>query len=531
MIADCFNLATLFESLASVIPESTALVCGSRRLTYRELDARATRLASAWRALGVGRGSHIGLYLYNNTEFVEAMIAAFKLRAVPININYRYVAGELTYLLDNADIELLVYQRELGTRVSVARSGAPGLKHLVHVEDQSGVEAGGWEFEALLAAGDPDATFGLRSGDDRYILYTGGTTGMPRGVEWRHEDVFYAALQGGAPGGDPYDRPEQVAENVFPDGGMNMHPAPPLIHGASQFAAWIAFFTGGKVALVPGKSFDPMASARLIQEESITVLQLVGDAMARPLAEAMDLVRPDVSSMMCLTSAGAILSREVRLHLERLLPDAMVMNNFGASETGHQGSALYEAPDAKPRWMLDATTAVLDDNGAPVLPGSGVTGRLARSGRIPQGYYKDPEKTARTFLTIAGVRWVVPGDLATVDAEGGIVILGRGAVCINSGGEKVFPEEVEEALKGHPSVYDAVVVGVPDARWGERVEALVQIRAGHDAPDDVLDAWARTRVAAYKAPRRYHRLVQIERHPSGKPDYRWALEHARAADS
>lgn len=529
MTADCFNLATLFESIAAAVPQSTALVCGSTRRTYAELDARANRLASSWQAAGIGAGDHVGLYLYNSAEFIEAMIAAFKLRAVPININYRYVAAELSYLLDNADIKALVYQADLAPRVAEALALMPRVEALYAVggpvEDGRTVP-----FETAMQAGNPEARFGPRSGRDTYIIYTGGTTGMPRGVVWHHEDLFYAGLQGGAPGGDPYERPEQVAENVFPEGGMNMHPAAPLIHGASQFASWISFFTGGKVCLVPGRSFDARASAHLIQDECITVLQLVGDAMARPLAEAMEEIRPDVSSMMCLTSAGAILSKNVRVQLEQLLPDAMVMNNFGASETGHQGSAMYDDADAKPKWALDQYTTVLDDHGAVVQAGSGLTGRLARSGRIPQGYYKDPVKTAATFLEINGTRWVVPGDMATIDETGAIVILGRGAVLINTGGEKVFPEEVEEALKGHPAVYDAVVVGVHDARWGERVEALIQLRPDAQASDEALDAWTRARVAGYKVPRGYHRIAQIERHPSGKPDYRWAQELARKAN-
>lgn len=524
------NLATIYESLARAIPDSTAVVCGDRRLTYRELDQRANRLASWWRAQGIGPDDHIGLLLYNSAEFLEAMLAALKLRAVPINVNYRYVAHELEYLFDNADLVGLVYQGELAPEVRPALARSPRVRTLLWLGEGDGPTPG-TPFEAAMAAGSPEVEWGARSGTDRFVIYTGGTTGMPRGVEWHQQDLFYAALQGGAPGGDPYERAEQVAENVSPDGGMNMHPAPPLIHGASQFASWIAFCTGGKVVLVPGKSFRAEETARVLEEEDITVMQIVGDAMALPIVDELE-ARPRRLDMLgCITSAGAILSGEIRRRLERLVPDTMIMNNFGASETGHQGTAFYDEPDAKPKWFMDDRTLVLDDEGHPVVPGSGVVGRLARKGWIPQGYYKDAAKTAATFPTIHGVRYVLPGDQATVDADGNIVFLGRGAMCINTGGEKVYPEEVEEALKDHPDVQDAVVVGVPDPRWGERVVALVEPRAGVTADPAALEAWCRTKVAGYKVPRRLLLLDKIERHPSGKPDYRWAKEAAVAATS
>lgn len=528
-----FNLATIYESLARAIPDSTALVCGERRLTYRDLDLRANRLADSWRRRGLGEGSHIGLLLYNSAEFIEAMLAALKLRAAPINVNYRYVAEELGYLFDNADLDALVYQRNLADRVRAALPRRPAMRELLWVaagevgeEDAAAI---GEDFEAAMAAGAAEVEWGPRSGDDRYLIYTGGTTGMPRGVIWRQEDLFYAGLQGGAPGGEPYQRASEVAENVSPEGGMNMHPAPPLIHGASQFASWISFCTGGKVALVPGRSFDAARTCAILEEEAISVMQIVGDAMALPIVEDLERQPRALPGIVCVTSAGAILSGEIRRRLERCLPDTMIMNNFGASETGHQGTAFYETPESKPRWIMDERTTVLGPDDHPIEAGSGVVGRLARSGRLPQGYYKDPEKTARTFVTLHGTRYVLAGDLATIDAEGSIQFLGRGAMCVNTGGEKVFPEEVEEALKDHPDVADAVVVGVPDPRWGERVEALVRPREGAPLAVEALEAWCRGRVAGYKVPRRFHVLVHIERHPSGKPDYRWAKDVAVAA--
>jgi acyl-CoA synthetase (AMP-forming)/AMP-acid ligase II len=516
-----FNIADLFESVADAIPQKEAVVCGGRRLSYAALDERATRLANHLATVGIGPGSHIGLFLYNGTEYLEAMLAAFKLRAVPININYRYVADELRYLLRNADVAALVYQPELAARVG-AVADLPKLGTRIPV---------GEAYEAALAAASPARNFGARSGDDLYIIYTGGTTGMPRGVMWRQEDVFFSGLQGGNPGGEPIERAEQLAPLAASgDRALIFLPAAPFIHGAAQWAALIGLFSGGKVVLAPGPSFNARAVCELVAREQVTTLTLVGDAMAGPLGDVLTEAGAtwDTSSLMVIASAGAILSQTVKDKLQAALPHALILNNFGASETGHQGTALPE--DKRLRFYMDATSTVLDDQGKPIVPGSGVVGRLARSGRVPLGYYNDPEKTAATFLNIDGKRWSVPGDLATIDEDGLITVFGRGAVCINSGGEKIFPEEVEETLKAHPAVLDAVVVGVPDERWGERVAALVQARPGSPPTAAELDAHCRTRIAGYKVPRALHLVPEILRHPSGKPDYRWAKSMAVAAE-
>jgi acyl-coenzyme A thioesterase PaaI-like protein len=347
---------------------------------------------------------------------------------------------------------------------------------------------------------------------------------------WQHRDVFFAGLQGGNPGGEPLARPQELAALAKSgDKALNFLPAAPFIHGAAQWAALIGLFGGGKVVVSPGPRFDAARIASLIAGEQVTTLTLVGDAMARPLAEALAAEpAPDTSSLMVLASAGAILSRSVQEELTRLLPNTLILNNFGASETGHQGNASPDDQGARPRFYMGDTTSVLDENLRPIAPGSGVTGRLARRGRIPVGYYNDPEKTAATFVTVDGARWVVPGDLARVEADGAITVLGRGAVCINSGGEKIFPEEVEEALKAHPQISDAVVVGVPDERWGERVVALVEPRPAARPTLEELDAHCRPRIAGYKIPRELHLVVEMVRHPSGKPDYRWAKAEAIA---
>jgi 3-oxocholest-4-en-26-oate---CoA ligase len=332
-----YNLADLFESLADAIPDRIALVSAPHRLTFAQLDRRANRFANALRARGVKAGDHVGLYVYNGAEFVEAMIGCFKLRAVPININYRYVEEELAYLLTNADVVAVVSQRELSPRVTRVAAGVPTLKLRVWVEDGSSEEPGeGIEYEKLLASADESRDFGPRSGDDHYIIYTGGTTGMPRGVMWRHEDVFFAGLQGGNPGGDPVERAELVASQARErDAPMIILPAAPFIHGAAQWAAWIALLTGGKVVLSPGRSFDPDDVVRLIEAEGVLVINLVGDAMARPFAAALRAAagKRDLSSLMVITSAGAILSETVKTEIAELAPGAMVLNAFPSATT------------------------------------------------------------------------------------------------------------------------------------------------------------------------------------------------------
>jgi 3-oxocholest-4-en-26-oate---CoA ligase len=532
-----FNIADLFESLADAIPDRPALVCGDRRLTYAELDVRATRLANALRARGVKAGDHLGLYLYNSAEFVEAVFAAFKLRAVPININYRYVDDELSFLFRNADLVALLHQRELTPRVAAVAAGVPALRTFVAVEDGSDHDLaplGAARYEDLMAGASAARDFGPRSGDDHYIIYTGGTTGMPRGVIRRHEDVFFAGLQGGNPGGAPIESPEELGPAARDrEAPITMLPAAPFIHGAAQWAAIIGLFTGGKVVVAPGRRYDARLICRLIAAEGVNTITVVGDAMARPLVEALS--EPgaayDMSSLMVLVSAGAVLSENVKEELQALLPHAMVLNSFGATEAGHQGTTYPGgSPRAtgRPTFFMDDSNTVLGDDLRPLEPGSGVVGKLARRGRLPIGYYNDPEKTAATFPTIDGERWVLPGDLATIEADGQITVFGRGAVCINSGGEKIFPEEVEAVLKAHPAVEDAVVVGLPDDRWGQRVAAVVQPRPGAEVTLALLDAHCRASIAGYKVPRQLRVVPEIVRHPSGKPDYRWAREAALA---
>ncbi len=512
-----FNLADLFESFAAAFPDRLALVSGSTRLTYAQLNERGTRLANHWRAHGIGPGDHVGLYLFNGHEYVEAMLAAFKLRARTVNVNYRYVAAELADVVARAEVVAIFHEPELAGEVDAIDHGQFRLRMVR-----------GPDYEASLASASTATDFPERSEHDEFILFTGGTTGRPQGVIWRHVDLFYAALQGGQPGGEPFATAAEMAPKLAGyGGGIHIHTAAPLIHGSSQLACWIAFMNGGMAGLIPGRSFNPEASLDLCAAEEIHTFNLVGDAMALPLVDALaaNPGRWDLSQLSVIASAGAVLSGHVRARLEELIPNTMVLNNFGASETGHQGSAFYEG--GKPMWVMDEShTAVLDENLDPVVPGSGQVGRIARYGHIPLGYYKNAEKTATTFFEKNGVRFVLPGDMATVSDDGTLIFLGRGSVCINTGGEKVFAEEVEEALKHHPDVFDSVVVGVPDPRWGERVEALVTLRPGATPTIAELEAFCRTRVAGYKTPRRIWVVTDLNRQPSGKADYRWAKAHA-----
>ena len=511
-----FNLADLWEIVVDAVPEREAIVCADRRFSYAETDARANRLAHALAEDGVGPGDNVGLWLYNGVEYLEGMIACFKLRAVPVNVNYRYVEDELRYLFDDADLAAVVHEPEFAEKLDAVRGDVPSLRAAI---------AAGDDYEKALASASDARDFGPRSADDLYILYTGGTTGMPKGVMWRHEDVFFGAFQGGNPGGGGIERPELVAESAR-RGRTRTLPACPFMHGTAHWMAFSTFYTGGTVVISPDHHLDPEGLWQLIADEQVSFLVIVGDAFARPLVEALERGgndRWDLSGLSVILSGGAILSPSVKAALVHLLPSTLLVDGYGASETGGQGQMIAGAADAShPRFYVTDDTKVLDDDGAPVTPGSGVVGRLARRGRIPLGYHKDPEKTAATFPVIDGVRWAVPGDMATVEADGTITLFGRGSVSINTGGEKVYPEEVEGALKAHPSVFDAVVVGVPDERWGEVVTAVVQPREGAVPTLDDLAEHSRALIAGYKVPRRLVLVEQVVRSPSGKPDYRWA---------
>jgi len=525
-----FNLADLFEAAADAFGEREYLVAEGERRTYAELEARANRLAHHLAGVGIGRGDHVGIYAYNSVEWVETAWAVFKLRAVWININYRYVADELRYLFSNADLKALVLQRGFAPRVAELLPELPTLRHLLVVEDgsdEADPRADAAHYEEALAAASPERDFGPRSPDDLYILYTGGTTGLPKGVVWRHEDVFYA-LGGGT---DPFTseratRPQQMVEKGLAGSPLTHFPIAPLMHGATQWSVMGQSFVGSKVVLVA--RFEPGAVWRLIGQEKVNTLMMTGDAMAKPLVEALD--EPgadyDLSSLVAVVSTAALFSAPVKDQFFEKLPHIMITDAIGSSETGNNGMTVLApgqtAMKSGPTVRRVGQTVVLDEEHRPVEPGSGVTGKIARSGDIPVGYYNDPVKTAEVFITVDGVRYAIPGDFATVEADGSITLHGRGSVVINSGGEKIYPEEVESAVRSHPDVMDAIVVGAPDERWGQTVAAIVQPRVGRAPTLESIQEHCRQSIAGYKVPRRLHTVVTVQRAPSGKPDYPWA---------
>ncbi|WP_097971824.1 acyl-CoA synthetase [Streptomyces sp. gb14] len=536
-----YNLADLFESVVDAVPDREALLYvnhpgtgAERRLTYAELDAAANRIAHHLIDAGIRPGEHLGLHLYNGVEYLQTVLGALKARIVPVNVNYRYVEEELVYLYRDADLAALVFDGEFDERVAAAAPQAPGLRHLVRVGPAAPTADPGpaaVPFAEAEASGSPDRGFAQRSADDQFIIYTGGTTGMPKGVMWRQEDLFFSGLGGGAPTGEPVKTPQELAERVAAGGdGITFFPTPPLMHGTSTLTAFIGFNFGQRV--VVHRKFVPDEVLRTIEKERVTSVSLVGDAMLRPLIDCLkgSLRGTDCSSLFSVSSSGAVMSDSVRAEFQALVPTVLLLNNFGSSESGFNGTATADSgPEKGFRVQVNARTAVVDPvTYEPVAPGE--PGRIAQRGHVPLGYYNDPAKTADTFFRRGDERWVLLGDMATVDADGIVTVLGRGSQCINTGGEKVYPEEVEQALKSHADVYDALVAGVPDERWGNRVAAVVQLREGADALTlDAVQAHCRTRLAGYKIPRALVLADRIQRSPSGKADYRWAKAVAAGA--
>lgn len=524
-----FNIADLFEHAVDAVPERLALICGPERRTYAELEARSNQAAHLLASHGVGAGDFVGIYATNSAAHVEVMLGAYKIRATPVNVNFRYVEDELAYVCRDAELTALVHDAELAPKVDAVADDLPALTVRVSLR---GPSDGAVDYAAVVEDLDPERDFPERSPDDLYVCYTGGTTGMPKGVVWRHEDVFFA-LGGGydAYTGEPVPHDRFLADRAGAGEGIALKSLtlPPLMHGAGQWGS-MRFFFEGNTAVFQEK-FDPRAAWELIEREQLTNIMMTGDAMGRPLIEALaDLEAErdvDLSSLFVIASSAVVFSQSVKDQFLERLPNVMLFDSIGSTETGQNGM-IAVAKDTRmnaggPTVDAAPEATVLDADLRPVQPGSGVVGRLARGGHIPLRYHNDPDKTAATFVTAAdGNRYAVAGDNALLEADGSITLLGRDSVCINSGGEKIFTEEVEAVVKAHPDVYDVIIVGVPDDRWGQRVAAVAQPRPGSTVTLGDIDAHCRTALAGYKVPRELHLVDRVQRSEAGKPDYRWA---------
>jgi len=538
-----FNLSTVFATVADTIPDREVLIWRDQRFTYAQMNSRIDGIAHYLAGCGLGCHTerdrlaghqsgqdHIGLYLRNGNAYPEAMVAGYRARLAPFNVNYRYVEEELLYLLADAGAKALVYAAEFAPHVQSIRGRLPDLQVLIQVADDSGNELlpDAVDYESIVATPAPAAGMPTPSGDDLYILYTGGTTGMPKGVLWRQHDIFMSAM-GGRPfmaGGQPLNSYADLAEQVRAQAGFrSLLLLPPLMHGAAQWGVFNTISTGGWIALPDDvRHFDADAILRLASRERVLGIPVVGDAMARPLLDAIETGDYDLSGLLAMTNGGAPLSPTVRDRLLAALPNLMIMDAVGASESGAQMTTVVTKGaevDAATFTPLDDTAVVAADFSRVLQPGEG-EGWLARREFVPLGYLGDAEKTARTFPTIDGVRWSIPGDRARFLDDGRIELLGRDSVTINSGGEKIFAEEVERAVASHPAVYDVVVAGRPSERWGNEVVAIVQFAENRSATDDELVEACRVHIADYKIPKAFVRTEKVVRSPAGKADYRWA---------
>jgi acyl-CoA synthetase (AMP-forming)/AMP-acid ligase II len=535
MSTPTFNIADLFEMVADTVPDREALVCGDSRVTFAQMDERANRMAHFLKGQGIKAGDHIGLYMYNCAEYLEIMLACFKIRAVPVNVNYRYVKDELLYIFDNANMVACIHHREFIPAIEEVRQAAPDLKLFVAVEDGTDHDLGrigSFEYESAVNQGSSARDFGQRSGDDLFILYTGGTTGMPKGVMWPHENVFFAAMGGGghfSPLGKcvtPEDIKTRITENQMC--GIALAP---LMHGASWWYACIQLLAGNKLVLNHNRSFIGAQVWALVEREKCHAVQIVGDAMAIPLLDSLN-ENPgkwDTSSVFNVGSGGAVFSEAKQNDFKKHFPNCFITNAFGSSESGQMG---MDGGNKKTEGGLgnvarsEFMDVIIEEETPMRAAEQGETGIFARAGHIPLGYYNDPIKTEKTFVTLNGKRWLLTGDAAKLEDDNTISVFGRGSNCINSGGEKIFPEEVEQALKAHPDIFDALVVATPDPRFGSKVTAVISARGGKQLTLADIQEKARQHIAGYKVPRELHIAPEVKRSPSGKPDYKWAKDFA-----
>ncbi len=546
------HFATIWESIADVIGDQPAVTNGDTTRTWSEYDDRAARFAQALTSAGLGPDSKVGLYLYNGNEYLEAQYAAFKMRAVSVNINYRYLDDELWYLLDNSDAEALVFHSSLADRVARVVDRLPNLKLLVVVDDgpaqgndaESGpaVVPGAIDFEAVIESNEPMARI-ERFEDDLYMLYTGGTTGMPKGVMYHIGGMSEGLAVGGAPllGLEPPTRADQIAPQVQAavEAGNQFTsiPCAPVMHGTGCWLGWfIPQFWGGHIVTLTSRRLDPAEVLATVERHQVDGLTIVGDSFAKPLIRAIDDGKPDgspydLSSIKTITSSGVMWTTEVKEAIIDRIEQVVLIDAMGSTE-GAMGTQMMAKgmPAQTAKFAQSPTTKVFDEHDNEVVPGSGTVGMVAAGGNVPIGYYKDPEKSARTFRIIDGVRYSFPGDSAIVEADGTLVLLGRGSQVINTGGEKVFPEEVEEAVKRVDGVLDCLVVAVEHEAFGNAVAAVVSVAPEGPSPDaDIIIASVKAELAGYKAPKSIAFVAEVPRSPNGKADYKQAKALALAA--
>jgi len=520
-----WNFAEVWETVADTIPNAPSAIHGERRLTWSDTERRANGIAHYLLELGVGHQDKVAHYLYNAPEYMESTFAILKAGLVPVNTNYRYSDDELAYLWDNADAVAVIFHGVFSERIAGLRGRVPGVRAWLWVDDGTGgcpAWATPYEVAADSGVGRPTPPW-ARTGDDLYFLYTGGTTGMPKGVMWRQDDLF-AKLNSGNLLRVPEDGgTEGVRKTIVGSGPLHL-PACPLMHGTGGFTAMAAMTVGGCVVTLTSRKFDAVELLDTVDRDNVNTVAIVGDAFAKPILRALDAHpgRWRLSTLLAFVSSGVMWSEETKRGLLHHHPSLMLIDAFSSSEAIGMGTSVSNgnAAEHTARFTLSPEVRVLDpETNKDVTPGSGEVGVLALGGRNPVGYYKDPEKTASTFREIDSVRYSVPGDFATVENDGSIHLLGRGSVVINTGGEKVFPEEVEEVLKLHPAVADAVAVAIPDERFGEVVAAAVELRPGASTDEAELVEHVRGRLAAFKAPKRVHFVETIARSPAGKVDY------------
>ena len=516
-----WTFADVWETVADEISQKTALIHGEQRLSWRDFDCRADGVAQALLDAGLQRQDKVALYLHNGPAYMESAFAAFKAGLVPVNTNYRYTGDELIQLWTNADAAAVIFHAAFAPQAEAVRSRCPAVLAWVCVEDGTGpcpVWAVSYEQAATSATGRTKSPEG-RSGDDQILIYTGGTTGLPRGVMWRQHDMFLASNTTGDPEEANFEHIRRRLADSTPPVGL---PAAPLMHGTGFVFAATILNRGGTIVTLPGQSFDVAHLLDTIAQEGVTDLCIVGDAFCRPIVDALDLDpdRWDLSRLKVVSSSGMAWSASVKERLLAHAPAALLIDFLNASEASGMGRSLTSSKRSASgsRFQLGKNACVIDEDGQPIASGSAKAGRLAVRGHIPLGYYKDPEKTAATFPVVDGIRYAVPGDLATIDADGAITLLGRGSTCINTGGEKVFPEEVEDAIKSHEGVADALVIGIPHVRFGQMVTAAVEWVDGVAQDESALLDHLRGRLAGHKIPRVLVPVDSLGRGPNGKAD-------------